>query len=95
MQRVKIDSPPPLRKGNRSPGARVSVNYIAVSVYQCLIFVHLGLRSILVLCKQGKMGEDEVLVNAYEKGILLQSQGHGSRKTQSDIIDSLFTINMN
>ena len=50
---------------NRSPGARGLVNYITISVYQCLIFVHLGLRSILVLCKQAKMGEDEVLVNDY------------------------------
>ena len=28
---------------------------------ECLIFVHLGLRSILMLCEQAKMGEDEVL----------------------------------
>ncbi|MCF6290324.1 MAG: hypothetical protein L3J03_04940 [Desulfobacterales bacterium] len=36
-----------------------------VSVYQWLRFVHLGLRSILVLFEQARMGEDEVLVNAY------------------------------
>ena len=36
-----------------------------VSVYRCLIFVHLGLRSILVLFKKSQMGEDGVLVNAY------------------------------
>ena len=57
--------------GNRSAGARVSVNYIALSVHQCLrrsfgVCAYLGLRSILVLCKRGKMGEDEVLVNAYK-----------------------------
>ena len=56
--------------GNRSAGARVSVNYIALSVHQCLrrsfgVCAYLGLRSILVLCKQAKMNEDEVLVNAY------------------------------
>ena len=28
---------------------------------QCLIFVYLGLRSILMLCEQAKMGEDVVL----------------------------------
>ena len=58
---------------NSSPGALVSVNYIAGSVYQCLIFVHsesrilayLGLRSILVLCKQAQIGEYKVLENAY------------------------------
>ncbi|MCF6289808.1 MAG: hypothetical protein L3J03_02215 [Desulfobacterales bacterium] len=36
-----------------------------VSVYQWLRFVHSGLRSILVLFEQARMGEDEVLVNAY------------------------------
>ncbi|MCF6290483.1 MAG: hypothetical protein L3J03_05765 [Desulfobacterales bacterium] len=36
-----------------------------VSVYQWFRFVHLGLRSILVLFEQARMGEDEVLVNAY------------------------------
>ena len=50
---------------NRSPGSGVSINYKAVSVYQCLIFVHLGLWSILVLFKQAQMGKDEVLVNVY------------------------------
>ncbi len=44
---------------NRSPGARVSVNYTAVSIYQRLrrsfgVCAYLGLRSILVLCKQGR-----------------------------------------
>ncbi|MCF6291299.1 MAG: hypothetical protein L3J03_09940 [Desulfobacterales bacterium] len=38
-----------------------------VSVYQWLRFVHLGQRSILALFEQAQMGEDEVLVNAYEK----------------------------
>jgi len=28
---------------------------------QCLIFVYLGLRSILMLCEQAKIGEDGVL----------------------------------
>jgi len=28
---------------------------------QCFIFVYLGLRSILMLCEQVKMGEDGVL----------------------------------
>jgi len=28
---------------------------------QCLIFVYLGLRSILMLCEQGKIDEYEVL----------------------------------
>ncbi|MCF6290824.1 MAG: hypothetical protein L3J03_07505 [Desulfobacterales bacterium] len=37
-----------------------------VSVYQWLRFVHSGLRSILVLFEQARMGEDEVLVNAYK-----------------------------
>ncbi|MCF6290209.1 MAG: hypothetical protein L3J03_04340 [Desulfobacterales bacterium] len=37
-----------------------------VSGYQWLRFVHLGLRSILVLFEQAEMGEDEVLVNAYD-----------------------------
>ena len=32
---------------------------------QCLRFVHLGLRSILVLFKKAKMDENEVLVNFY------------------------------
>ncbi|MCF6290988.1 MAG: hypothetical protein L3J03_08345, partial [Desulfobacterales bacterium] len=40
-------------------------NLMPVSVHQWLRFVHLGLRSILVLFEQAKMGEDEVLVNAY------------------------------
>jgi len=39
---------------------------MSVSVYQCFIFVHLGLRSILVLFEKAEMGEDGVLVNAYE-----------------------------
>ncbi|MCF6291022.1 MAG: hypothetical protein L3J03_08520 [Desulfobacterales bacterium] len=42
-----------------------------VSVYQWLRFVHLGLRSILVLFEQARMGEDEVLVNAYQPGKIL------------------------
>ncbi len=52
---------------NRSPSLLIYGNLMSVSVYQCLIFVHLGLRRILVLCKQVTMDEDEVLVNAYKK----------------------------
>ena len=50
---------------NRSPGVQIYDDHMPVSVHQHLIFVHLGLRSILVLFEQAKMGEDEVLVNAY------------------------------
>jgi hypothetical protein len=38
---------------------------VLVNVYQCLRFVLLGQRSILVLFEQVKMDEDEVLVNVY------------------------------
>jgi hypothetical protein len=51
---------------NRSPGLLIYGKLKPVSVYQCPIFVHLGLRRILVLCKQVKMDEDEMLMNAYE-----------------------------
>ncbi|MCF6289996.1 MAG: hypothetical protein L3J03_03210, partial [Desulfobacterales bacterium] len=45
-----------------------------VSVYQWLRFVHSGLRSILVLFEQARMGEDEVLVNAYPSSGLLRDR---------------------
>ncbi len=39
--------------------------YESIRVQQCLIFVHLGLYSVLVLLEQTKMGEGEVLLNSY------------------------------
>ena len=50
---------------NRSPGHQFTGTTVLVNFYQCLRFVHLGLRSILVLFKQVQMDEDEVLVNVY------------------------------
>jgi hypothetical protein len=41
-------------------------NTVLVNVYQCLRFVHLGQRSILVLFEQVKIDEDEVLMNVYK-----------------------------
>ena len=53
-------------ESDRSPGHLFTETTIIVNVYQCLRFVHLGLRSILVLFEQVKTDEDEVLVNVYQ-----------------------------
>ncbi|MCF6290369.1 MAG: hypothetical protein L3J03_05170 [Desulfobacterales bacterium] len=44
----------PFSMGNRSPGVRIYGNLMPVSVHQWLRFVHLGLRSILVLFEQAR-----------------------------------------
>ena len=53
---------------------KVMITFRPVSGYQCLRFVRLGLRSILVLFEKAKTGEDEVLVNAYRNSSLKKSQ---------------------
>ncbi len=58
-------------------GTKFTITFSPVSVYQCLRFVRLGFRSILVLFEKAQTGEDEVLVNAY--GQIEQIQGTGER----------------
>jgi len=45
-----------LSGSNSSPEARISQNYIAVNVYQCIRYASAA---------RLRMGEDEVLVNGY------------------------------
>ncbi len=45
-----------------------AMNYpqlLTVTVQECLVFVNLGLRSIVCLFEKIKMDEDEVLLNSY------------------------------
>ncbi|MCK5340070.1 MAG: hypothetical protein KAJ60_03300, partial [Desulfobulbaceae bacterium] len=45
------------------------------------IFVHLGVRSILVLFEQVEMGEDGVQLNSYDKNFLQTGQRHLSDRS--------------
>ena len=68
--------------------------------------VHFGLRSILVLFKKAKIGQDGVLLNSYYETIkqtnrqdqpdqhekLAQKRNHGKQKRQADNPDNLLNF---
>ena len=45
-------------------------NHQVVTVQECSILVHLGLRSILVLFEKAQMGQDGVLLNSYQNSFI-------------------------